>query len=97
MQRHIHRNDGEKKQIPFIWGVVIGLAAFASAIFFLVAITRRFERGRRPSVGEEAETRRDTQLFQAPLRQSQCHPPRALSRDGSLSYSGGHPIMGGAR
>jgi hypothetical protein len=38
MQRHIHRNDGEK-QTPFIWGVVIGLAAFASAIFFLVAIT----------------------------------------------------------
>src|SRR5262249_17712526 len=27
MQRHSHRNDGEKKQTPFIWGVVVGLAA----------------------------------------------------------------------
>jgi hypothetical protein len=42
MQRHMHRNDGEKKQKPFIWGVVVGLAAFASAIFFLVAINRHW-------------------------------------------------------
>jgi len=38
MQRHSHRNDGEKKQTPFVWGVVVGLAALASAIFFLAAI-----------------------------------------------------------